>query len=517
MLMTKKLGGTAHILMLLPLLLFHLLFGFARGFVPRSTQASQLRIRQGYSRQPAAAPFLAAAAATTSKTQQEELLLPAEVALWQRDERPITTLTWFRGESNAAASILQARLKQILQCNPWLMGRVMPRNNNNNMLYLTFTETDHDTSEYNDDSLDNKTLPNYFCQFTPQQSRIHRRTRLNQLAQECPEDAILKNGPQEPLLRVSIIPCRIKPAEHFALVVSLSHVVADGHTYYKLLEMLCSSNDNDTNKIAPLIYQRISTSPNQQAQAMGQANYDYVAKPGLAAFANLYTGLVQTRTIGPVPQAAFALVNDKRMVEEKQQAVAAFDNNISPAPTVPFLSTNDVLTSWFLRRSGAAISVMAINFRDRLDGHTANHAGNYENVIPYRQADVAHPAWIRKSIMPDGRYRRAVTTDEPLPAFWETLGTTTAVVTNWATLTDVSFVIPNCQEELHLPLYDFRRTLPTGAAVMIIFRAGPSRTGIFVAAAPDVMTKLGLGNASRRFGGSTRSRRPSFLETKSLL
>ena len=391
------------------------------------------------------------------------------------------------------------------------MGRVVPRNNK---LYLTFTETDHGTSEY-DDSWDKNTVSNYFCQFTPHQSRIHRRTRLNQLALECPEDAILKNGPQEPLFRVSVIPCRINPAKHFALVVSLSHVVADGHTYYKLLEMLCSNDD--TNKIAPLIYQRISTSPNQQAQAMGQDNYDYVAKPGLAAFANLFTGLVQTRTIGPVPQAAFALVNDKRMAEGKQQAAEAFDKSISAAPAVPFLSTNDVLSSWFLHRSGATISVMAINFRDRLDGHTTNHAGNYENVIPYRQADVAHPAWIRQSIkLSDGQYRRAVTTHEPLPAFWEALGTTTAVVTNWATLTDAPFVIPNCQEELHLPLYDFRRTLPTGAAVMIIFRAGPGRTGIFVAAAPDVMTKLGLGNASRRFGSSS-SGRPSFLETRSLL
>ena len=136
----------------------------------------------------------------------EEELLEGEVTLQQRDKKPITTLTWFQGDAEQAAVVLKDRLHRILQSNPWLTGRVIPKSRNNHpfkkKLYLVF-----------DDDLDSPKLDSsqFWQQVTPSQSRIHRRTRLDQLATACPNAVFLSNGPNQPLLQVSLIPCRCDP------------------------------------------------------------------------------------------------------------------------------------------------------------------------------------------------------------------------------------------------------------------------------------------------------------------
>jgi hypothetical protein len=48
---------------------------------------------------------------------------------------------------------------------------------------------------------------------------------------------------------------------------------------------------------------------------------------------------------------------------------------------VPFVSTNDIISSAFMKGVGAPMGAMAANFRDRLDGLTKDHAGNYEALV----------------------------------------------------------------------------------------------------------------------------------------
>ncbi|EOD19656.1 hypothetical protein EMIHUDRAFT_444879 [Emiliania huxleyi CCMP1516] len=94
-----------------------------------------------------------------------------------------------------------------------------------------------------------------------------------------------------------------------------------------------------------------------------------------------------------------------------------------------FVSTNDVITSWFLQRGGFGLGMMAVNFRGRLPDAPMSLAGNYESVVLYRLADVATPSLLRRSL---AKLRRAATPSTDLPSSREHLGLRCGMVSNWS-------------------------------------------------------------------------------------
>ena len=91
---------------------------------------------------------------------------------------------------------------------------------------------------------------------------------------------------------------------------------------------------------------------------------------------------------------------------------------------MPFVSTNDALTSWFFREMKCDINVMVANFRSRRPAIldlTEHHAGNYEANVPYFPGDVERPALIRQSILsPENQFRarRAGSPATKVPGFF---------------------------------------------------------------------------------------------------
>lgn len=457
--------------------------GFVSGLQPQPSQHHH----HHHQRQPwRKSPLLQVALQSTrSSTVVKEELLEGEYALYLRGETPITTLTWFRGDAASATKILEDRLGRILDQNRWLGGELASEKTK---VYLSFDPTEA------------LNPGDFLTLLDRRQSPIRRQTPLERLARDC-KQLLLQNGPTEPLFQVTVVPCRNSPKTHFAVLVALSHIVGDGHTYYKLMSMLCGGDDADesSDNIEPLIYERIATTANQQAEAMGKSNYDFFAKPGPAFFINYFGGLVKSRTFGPVNQCFFTLVDDEGMQAEKARVVTKSNGEVD------FVSTNDVLTSWFLQTTKSDVGAMAINFRNRLSDHTDRHSGNYESIIIYGPKDSADPTLIRKSL---DSFRRTETIQDPLPSFFKALGLSSGLITNWSSFAKPN-CIPGCQEELHIPLYDAAPLVPSGTAVMIVFRAGPKGLGLFMAGSPDALLELGY---SRQF-----RKRPPFLSTKPLL
>ena len=101
---------------------------------------------------------------------------------------------------------------------------------------------------------------------------------------------------------------------------------------------------------------------------------------------------------------------DKDAMEVEKARAAKLGN-------VPFVSTNDVVMSWFFQTSCCDHAFMTINFRNRLKGHSNLHAGNYFNHLLFQQEDVASAALIRRAVQ---TCRRAVTVPN-MPSFTNAL------------------------------------------------------------------------------------------------
>jgi hypothetical protein len=196
-----------------------------------------------------------------------------------------------------------------------------------------------------------------------------------------------------------------------------------------------------------------------------------------------------------------------------RQATQHF-NSAPPSPStrqalatsrVDFVSTNDILTSWFFHICRTQVGQMAFNFRNRIPELTDSHAGNYEGMIGYQPEDYSHPTLIRRSI---ASARRQVSTKFP-PFVLSALrgsGLKLGLVTNWTSFyRDVTFA--ECSSSLHLPILLASTFLPL-ADLGVIFRPTKDSLAFLITSRsckettllkqPALKGRL-LGSASRKY------------------
>ena len=300
-------------------------------------------------------------------------------------------------------------------------------------------------------------IEDYLETIDPQKSPIARDTPIADLGNKL-EPLMIKNGPQEPIFKVFIVPCRKSPDELFGLSFQMSHAVGDGATYYQLLRMLCSIEEHHVVKLNPVRHLKLRE---QQIAILGKEEEGHLtSKTWTLTYA---IGLLWAKLMLRPTRRQFALVDMSKVEEAKRLAVKGGE--------VDFVSTNDVITSWFFNQTRCLTAKMAINWRNRLDGLTERDAGNYLNVIFYQQEDYASPTLIRKSL---SKFRRAVTTK--MPGFFSIFLQESAAVTNWS-----NFACPNeiegCEEDLHVPVAPVSHSSIL-LNMLIIFRAGEGKLGL---------------------------------------
>mmetsp|Transcript_8627 Transcript_8627/g.9487 ORF Transcript_8627/g.9487 Transcript_8627/m.9487 type:complete len:462 (+) Transcript_8627:162-1547(+) len=384
-------------------------------------------------------------------------LLDFESKLYNLDTSPVASLTWFKGDFSVVKPKLEKRLMLIVEKNPWLQGRIVFSNCFKGTYKLSYCERSTGSSVNIDENLE--FVP-------PEDSPLSRDTSFEELGVVMGDAGlIIKNGRYQPLFKVHIIPCSKNPHERFALVVQMSHMAGDGATYYKLLDMICSIGEDCIERLEPVRIMR--TDEMQNAVMGGKESGELFTSPGVIL--RLVWGIIAEKLRGRKTYPRFRFLDPAKMQSLKDVSM----KEKGMASDVQFVSTNDVITSWFMSRIRCEPGFMAINWRNRLEGHTDLHAGNYEKVIFYQKEDYASPALIRKSVM---EYKRAVTKD--VPGFWKmvTSKKCLAVVTNWASFAK-SNEIEGCEEEIHLPLL----TDPSfclNLYFLIIFRAGAGRVGL---------------------------------------
>lgn len=415
-------------------------------------------------------------------------LLPFEEQLISANSPPVSTITWFEGDHTSAAQNLKKKAAAILASNLWLAGKIVKREGR---AFLVHPETLKD-----DDELLNSHFAHLDDPTEIQQTTLKRDLPLENFAALC-APFLVQNRLGESLWSVTVLPCKESPDKRFAVIHSMSHIAGDGHTYYNIHNMLCSNCE-----VKKLNAERLFETEAMQKKVLGEKEY-YLLCSG-AFITGMIVGLLKTAILTPLKLAPdyeqrYVLVDEEKIGQLKSAVLseAAATDADDNSKTVPFVSTNDILSSWYLNHGKCTYGFMPINFRNRLEGHTDSLAGNYENAIFYYPDDCVSPGLIRKSLIanPGDSFtlKRHITGETTsTPSLWDNISGNVYLATNWKSFSKDAD-IPGCREELHLPLFGQLSISPNNFGGCIIFRAAPGKTAVHLMGNAQVMS--GLENA----------------------
>ena len=342
-------------------------------------------------------------------------LTDRELAMYL-DIESISTITWYEG--SAPLDFIRARVGEILALNPWLAGRFVKVDGRVSVRYSTAAAKPES--------------PYFNVLRTEEEAPKSRRVKpspadkLDRIfAPYCVKTARQSVNKDEPLFRVTVVQ---RAPDRFALCMSLSHAIADGVTYYSLLRMLSCDQQPRA-----LIAERDLSKVDEILKLTGE-DEKFLTSVGfvlnlIGTLLFLKNGSLFNRKLQPSGIAEHKETLQRQAAEKGGS----------------FVSTNDILTSLFFRKTNCDLGLMAINLRDRI-GVSNDHVGNYESVLFYQRGDYETPELIRASLA-EGRYRRAVT-GKLLPSFIKRLTAKFAAVSNVTGLYyPVSFA--GCNELMH--------------------------------------------------------------------
>jgi hypothetical protein len=375
-------------------------------------------------------------------------LLPSEKSFITFDVLPATTSVTFFG-GTPPIDYLRQRTKEIVEANPWVAAKPSKEGGINHMVYPEKTAD----------------LPELFQTFDASTDVAFAGIDMSRPYAEICRAAVplmIKRGSEvteedKGSFLVSVV--TNLPQGTFALVVSLSHVIGDGHTFYTLHHML-SANAS----VEVLEPKRDESFPEKQKKFMGEDMAKGVTDVPLTLRSLMGVLKLKLFTKRQVQQLYY--VDDNYIQDQKKAYRQKKENENEPA----FISTNDILTSWFNSHIKTQFSLMAINLRNRIEGITDKHVGNYENHIAFQHDNTRDPVLIRKAVQSCGR-------DQVYPGIWKRMWSSPfAVVTNWCSF-DKGIDLPNAEHRLHLPLY-LDDSFHADVSICVIFRPKRDRLGM---------------------------------------
>ncbi|KAL7548160.1 hypothetical protein ACHAWF_011459 [Thalassiosira exigua] len=452
-------------------------------------------------------------------------LLPLEQSLTML-EWPITTVTFFRCDGqgvgggagrDAAIAGFERRTRAVLRANPFLGGWLVRGKGVGSLDRATRLWYDPEGGR-----APPRYVPNSPPRGPPDRPRRAYEDAILARGAAVPHNDDLVNRKDGALWRIGIVPS--PDGDEFALIASMSHVLGDGHTYYRIYNMLAGCAP-----IVALNPQRDLMFGHKVAEIMGRQEAHYVHRVSSEpAWLNLFGMGGGAGDSGEEDRASdlcgrVFLANPHWIVNEK--AKTASRGNVRDlrysalrSPMQPLGnsevrrwehpehdSTNDVLVSWFWTLVAPDAGLMTVNFRGRIEGVDDARAGNYAHPVPYARGDYESPKLIRASL---GECRRAGTdpatgegsTTLPRPR----AGLTFGVATNWSSFrpgegsgegeTDEG-EDDGAGAELvrHLPVVFPRRltrTMPRRMSFLVIFSAGGGEVGCALVAPRRVMEEI---------------------------
>eukprot|EP00536_Pseudo-nitzschia_multiseries_P000896 jgi/Psemu1/2072/gm1.2072_g len=342
-------------------------------------------------------------------------------------QRGITTATFLLGKAYPTVLFIRERLRAIIKVNPWLVGNLVLDNNEKNLQFVYPSAEAEVKTALTDSMLDD------LIRFDPPNLSIHSKMAYNELRDaigrseaQLPKSSALVNK-LDMVVRVTIASDSVEKDGAFVIILSTSHAVADGHTHYAIMKMMCEGSD-----IIPLNPRR---DPEVERRCRNVTRTETAYIPSFSSVFSAFWRLV----FRPRNEYHAFYVDKARVGVAKEIAKARGAN---------FVSTNDVITSTFGITSNARLCFMAINLRNRVKGARSDDAGNYECILGIDAGFYNHPEKIRQVIQEGPPY---VAHTRPFPGFYEAATSTIAVTSNWSSFA-CELKLPDCEHVIQLPI-----------------------------------------------------------------
>ncbi|KAL3936049.1 MAG: hypothetical protein SGBAC_008546 [Bacillariaceae sp.] len=300
----------------------------------------------------------------------------------------VTTISFFSTEDvNFETSVLKlkARLREICEANPWLVGTVVKDKQRHERLMCSFPNaiTDEDISAIL------ATIPVDCMQTIGQFSSYEDVAKaLRKSGAFCKSGYELINN-SDRVTKVSLFP--INGSKEIAFVFSVAHVVADGQTYYQLLNMFA-----DCDSIESLKVERVENFDDVIIRSIGQEQKEF-------AQSGYLLGNLACRKLlsAPISKASANYIDQTKITKAKQEA----KEEHSEDPSF-FVSTNDVITSAFATAADSDILLMPLDLRGRVPEANEKNAGNYQTCLWYNRDSYDTPSKIRCSLNQGPPFKR---------------------------------------------------------------------------------------------------------------
>lgn len=321
-------------------------------------------------------------------------LMPNEIAMVTGfNIHSTTTKTIYNGTIDLPR--LRKRVQELLAANPWLAGRYVTREDKTIAMKVPLFRPDVDeyffTVDVTVDGLDEYTSTKAYPVITKRGIKC------------------LDND--EALFRICVT---TGDTDKFALTMSINHGIADGtcrYAIYKLLDwripMIAHPYHRTDWQEYYLDFEKIVNGtadlpPTSDMSDVSDPEGDESAPEEEKVWdwkeeLDARTGDDEDAPGAPAHHAGGddgfqfeRTVNKGWIAEQKAKFV--------PEEGVPFVSTNDILTSWFFSATEAPIAVIVANMRERIPELPAHLGGNYILGCIYKPGEYNTPAGVRKKL-----------------------------------------------------------------------------------------------------------------------
>lgn len=377
----------------------------------------------------------------------DELKQMASIALLQDEavglmqELGITTISFYKGDSKRALDIIKAQLSKVVESNPWLCAHLDGKD-----MKFPAVPTSGD--------LDNICISQK-SPLTSKGSYVTICTEIYKHKLNVPDGYTLLKT-KGPCTSLKILEM---DDNEFAVVFSMSHVIADGRTYYDVLNMLTPGAD-----VVALVSTRVDSFRENMRKLCGEKELVWADSPGAMA---MYTFAMMPNDIcGKVSCSGFYVDEEKNTAAKTAGAKEG---------GVAYVSTNDVLTSGFMTVTNSRIGMMGLDCRGKVSGIGQDFAGNYVSALSLDDTTFGTPASLRK-MLSTTPYKP---TTKPLPGFCRWMvgldSANFSMVTNWSSFARNLMQLTDCDLQVHLPVHNPAYCMYD---LMVPFTPAPGKVGV---------------------------------------